>query len=216
MQTLISKFVVGLTGGIGSGKSAASNLFAARDIVVVDADVVAREVVAPGKSALDAIRRHLGDGILLADGSLNRAALREIIFSQTSESQASQKMWLEQLLHPLIREEIKTQLSTADSAYVILASPLLLETDQNQLCQRILLIDVPETIQIDRACARDGNSTEQIRAIIAAQGTREFKQSSADDIIDNSKNLEYLDKQVEEYHQRYLDMANQYDRDHAH
>lgn len=199
-------FIVGLTGGIGSGKTAASNLFIARGIVVVDADIVAREVVMQGSGALQEIHQHFGPSILLADGSLDRANLRQIIFSHPDE-----KLWLEALLHPIIRNEIIQQLNDAKSPYVILSSPLLLETEQHRLCQRILLVDVPESLQIQRATERDSNSAEQIKAIIAAQGSRQFKQSNADDIIDNSTDLAHLEKQVEQQHQRYLDLTNQYE-----
>ena len=134
--------IIGLTGGIGSGKSAASALFEGFGVHVVDADVVAREVVEPGMPALERITTHFGQNILEADGSLNRSRLREIIFA---DSEA--KKWLEELLHPIIRNEIIKQLQQARSPYAILVSPLLFETDQHKLCTRSLLIDAPERLQ---------------------------------------------------------------------
>lgn len=203
----VSNYIIGLTGGIGSGKTAASDLFQTHGVVVVDADVVAREVVEPGSAALKEIARHFGKDILQDNGALDRAKLRQIIFSQPE-----QKTWLEQLLHPVIRDEIIGQLNMAQSPYVILSSPLLLETNQHQLCHRILLIDVPEACQIARASARDDNTAEQIKVIIASQAPRQFKLDNADDIIDNSNDISALKTQVDKYHQRYLDYSASHDR----
>ncbi|UTF59656.1 dephospho-CoA kinase [Gilvimarinus sp. DA14] len=195
-------FTIGLTGGIGSGKSAAADLFAAHGITVVDADIAAREVVEPGTACLDAIAEHFGAGILLPGGELNRRALREIIFN---DPQA--KAWLEALLHPAIRELIIQQLNEAPSPYVLLVSPLLLETDQHQLASRILVIDCDESEQIQRAAVRDNSDAERIKAIMATQLTRTQRLAKADDILHNHGTLEDLAPQVDALHQEYLQLA---------
>lgn len=194
--------IIGLTGGIGSGKSAVSDCFEKLGITVVDADIVAREVVEPGTAALRSIAEHFGDKILTAQGALDRAALRTLIFSDES-----QRKWLEALLHPLIRNEITQQLSQSNSPYSILSSPLLLETDQASLADRILVVDVPVELQIERTVQRDSNSIDQVKAIINAQSSRELKQQKADDIILNIGTIEELEKDVSALHRRYLQMV---------
>lgn len=194
--------IVGLTGGIGSGKSAVSSCFEKLNITVVDADVVAREVVEPGSVALNAIADHFGDDILTAKGTLDRAALRTLIFSDEG-----QRKWLEALLHPLIRSEITRQLSQSDSPYSMLSSPLLLETDQVSLVDRVLVVDVPVEVQIERTVQRDSNSIDQVKSIINAQSSRELKQQKADDIILNIGTIEDLEKDVLALHQGYLKMV---------
>ena len=195
-------WVLGLTGGIGSGKSAASDYFAKLGIVVVDADIVAREVVEPGQPAWQAIREHFGPEVLQADGSLNRAWLRQKVFAEPAERQ-----WLEQQTHPRIRDSIIRQLQQAQSPYAILSSPLLFESGQAQLTARTLLIDVPEEVQLQRASARDGNDTEQIRRIMAAQLSRQERRARADDLVDNSGSLEQLYAQLQGLHERYLSLS---------
>ena len=202
-----SKLIIGLTGGIGSGKTAASDEFQALGIAVVDADVVAREVVEPGQPALRKIADHFGKHILLSDGALDRAALREIIFSSEED-----KRWLEALLHPIIRTEIKRQLCEAKSPYSILVSPLLFETDQAELATRTLLIDVPVSLQIERASKRDRNTTKQIQKIIDSQLPRENKLKLADDVICNDHDLEHLTNQVRLQHQTYLELSLEQDK----
>ena len=196
------KLIIGLTGGIGSGKSEVSRRFQSLGIVVVDADEVARLVVEPGQPALAAIAAHFGIDILLSDGRLNRAALRNVIFSNPEE-----KQWLEGLLHPLINLEIRRQLAIANSPYAILSSPLLLETRQHELADRILVIDASEALQIARASSRDGNTRGQIEAIMATQLNREMRISKADDIIHNHGNLPELDQQVNALHQKYMGLT---------
>ncbi len=196
--------VIGLTGGIGSGKTAASDEFQHLGIAVVDADIVAREVVEPGQPALREIASHFGPDILTKEGLLDRAALREIIFSSKG-----QKQWLESLLHPIIRTEIKQQLVSSSSPYAILVSPLLFETDQSELVSRILLIDVPVELQLARASQRDNNSREQIQKIIASQLPREYKLAHANDVICNDQCLDYLKQQVHQQHQTYLELARE-------
>ena len=197
-------FVVGLTGGIGSGKSAVSHQFEALGIRVVDADIVAREVVEPGEPALKQIAKRFGQNILLENGALDRAKLREIVFKTPK-----QRDWLEQLLHPLIRESIMDQLESADSSYAILSSPLLLETDQHLLVNHVLVVDVPVEIQIARTMARDTNTEEQVRAIIAAQMDRNERRSRADELIDNSGDENNLKAIVEALHNKLLKKAQE-------
>lgn len=196
------KFVLGLTGGIGSGKSAASQWFEAQGITVVDADVVAREVVEIGQPALTQIQQAFGDWVLLEDGSLNRRALREHIF-QSPEARKT----LESITHPAIRTSIIQQLHAAQSPYAILVSPLLFETNQHELTQHTLLIDATIELQIERASQRDGQNIEQIRNIIAAQMSREQKQTMADDIVLNDGHLDHLYAHLRLLHQKYLNMA---------
>ena len=198
------RFVVGLTGGIGSGKSAASAWFETQGITVVDADVVAREVVEKGQPALKQIQQHFGDWVLLENGELDRRALREHIFKEPNARQA-----LEKITHPAIRESIIRQLDAADSPYVVLVSPLLFETNQHQLTQHTLLIDATETLQIHRASQRDGQTVEQIHKIIQAQMPRAEKQRLANDIVLNDGHLDHLYNKLEVLHQQYLKRAMQ-------
>lgn len=196
-------YIVGLTGGIGSGKTAVSDCFSALGITVVDADVCARIVVEPGKPALQSIVEHFGAAVLNSDGSLDRAQLRQIIFAD----EAARK-WLETLLHPLIFEEMWSQLQSAKSPYAILASPLLVEAGQSILCQRVLVVDVPEDIQLQRAVARDTNSEAQIKAIMAAQTSREKRVAAADDVLLNDGDLASLSESVKKLHDHFLSLAH--------
>lgn len=198
------KFVLGLTGGIGSGKSAASEWFEAQGIAVVDADIVAREVVNIGQPALQQIQQAFGDWVLLENGSLNRRALREHIF-QSPEARKT----LENITHPAIRTSIIQQLHAAQSPYAILVSPLLFETNQHELTQHTLLIDAAIELQIQRASQRDGQNVEQIQKIIAAQMPREQKCAMADDIVLNDGELEHLYAHLTPLHEKYLQMATQ-------
>ncbi|MDT8427730.1 MAG: dephospho-CoA kinase [Pseudomonadales bacterium] len=195
-------FVLGLTGGIGSGKTAASDLFASQGITVVDADLVSRQVVTPGSPALLSIAAHFGADILLPDGSLDRKSLRARIFSRPED-----KHWLESLLHPLIQAEIGRQIEQADSPYVILSSPLLFETGQDRMVDRVLLIDVPESIQRQRTSARDEISNEAVDRIMATQLSREQRRAQADDILVNDRDLQHLAAQVKTLHHHYLQLA---------
>lgn len=195
----MSHYIIGLTGGIGSGKSAASDYFTTLGINVVDADVVAREVVEPGTPALAHITERFGNDILCNDGSLNRAALRKIVFEK-----AEQRLWLEQLTHPLIADAIAQQLKNATSDYVILSSPLLLETSQHNHCNKIIVVDVPEAIQLERTTARDNNNEAQIKRIMAAQSSRKQRLAKADFVLDNTGTLENLYQQIDTLHQQLL------------
>ena len=194
--------IVGLTGGIGSGKSTIAKQFAALGIVSVDADQASRAVVEPGMPALAAIEAHFGATIITPDGELNRPTLREIIFSNPA-----QKTWLEILLHPLIRDWIMAQLQAADSDYVILESPLLFETDQHKLVDTVLLVDVPVALQLERASTRDGSNKEQIQLIVDAQMPRQEKRDRADFEFDNAQPLDSLAARVLALHREFLLMA---------
>ncbi|WP_444930051.1 dephospho-CoA kinase [Microbulbifer sp. SSSA002] len=193
---------IGLTGGIGSGKSAAAGYFRDLGIHVVDADWAARVVVQPGKPALEQIAQHFGSEILLENGELDRSKLRTQIFDDPGERQ-----WLESLLHPLIRQEIISSLNESQGLYAILESPLLIESGQYKLVERICVVDLAEAVQLERACARDNSQREQIRKIMAAQLSRERRLERADDVLDNATDLAALKTQVEQLHQKYLQIA---------
>lgn len=198
----MSRFaIIGLTGGIGSGKSTVARMFGALGVHWVDADDVARQVVEPGTQALRAIADHFGESILQGNGELDRAALRQKVFEDLE-----QRRWLEGLLHPIIRQELIRQLSPEDYnlPYVMLVSPLLLETNQHELVERIVVVDVPEETQINRTMARDGNSREQVERILAAQMPRAARREKADAIINNAQPLERVEASVHALHQRFL------------
>ena len=195
----MANWVLGLTGGIGSGKSAVSAIFEELGIQVVDADIVAREVVEPGSVGLTKITAHFGDEILTNNGTLDRAKLRAIIFADES-----QKQWLNNLLHPLIRESMLSQLKQATSNYVILVAPLLFENGLEKYCNHTLLIDVPVDVQITRTTARDNVSVELAKQIIASQMSRADKQQKAADILDNNRPLEEVKTDVQKLHEKYL------------
>ena len=195
-------YVVGLTGGIGSGKTAASDYLHSLGIGVVDADIVARDVVAIGQPALAQIAQHFGTAVLLADGSLNRSALRTIVFNNADERKV-----LETITHPAIRQEILQQLTASVSPYTLLVSPLLFESGQYQFAHRNLVIDASEDLQRQRAALRDGVSSEQINRIMAAQLTRAERNRRADDIVINHGDLADLYQQLYAVHQQYLQLS---------
>lgn len=199
----MSSFVVGLTGGIGSGKTAVTDAFAALGVDVVDADIIARDVVAPGSDGLNAITSHFGNGILLADGCLDRSALRERVFHNPEE-----KTWLNNLLHPMIREGMADAVSRARSGYCILAVPLLVENKLQHMVDRVLVVDCAESLQLQRATKRDGSNESTIRNIIASQANRQDRLAIADDVIDNSGTLEDLNAQVKQLHLNYCRLAD--------
>ncbi|WP_323640161.1 dephospho-CoA kinase [Pectobacterium polonicum] len=195
-------YIVALTGGIGSGKSTVADEFATLGATIVDADIIARQVVEPGKPALDAIRLRFGDAMLNTDGSLDRAALRQRIFSSPEE-----KQWLNNLLHPLIHQETQAQFQAVSAPYILWVVPLLVENGLQQRAQRILVVDVDRDTQLERTLARDGISRQQAENILAAQATREQRLAYADDIIDNSRCPSELASQVAELHRHYLKLA---------
>lgn len=203
---LPTMMIIGLTGGIGSGKSTASSRFAEHGVTVINADHIAREVVTTDSPALRAIAERFGPDILQPDGSLNRTALREIVFDDQHQLD-----WLEQLTHPLIEAIIRQRLQTSrqpeEPPYRMLESPLLLETQQKNLVDRVLLIDSPEALQIERVAGRDNNSGTQVKKIIASQMPREKKLSLADDVIENTATREELYQQVDSLHNQYCQLA---------
>ncbi|ANB01313.1 dephospho-CoA kinase [Ectothiorhodospira sp. BSL-9] len=194
---------VGLTGGIGSGKSTVGRLFQEHGAALIDSDVVARQVVEPGSEGLERLRKAFGETILDAQGHLDRAAMREVIFQN---SQARHR--LESLLHPMIWAEIDRQKSETNAPYCMLVIPLLVESGAQERVDRVLVVDCPEDRQRSRASARDGVSPQQIQAILDAQATRTQRLAAADDVIDNSGATGALANRVEELHRRYLDLAD--------
>lgn len=195
----LKPWILGLTGGIGSGKSAAAQHFIDLGVHLVDADHAARWVVEPGRPALAKIAEHFGAGVLQANGQLDRAALRKLIFEVPEE-----RRWLESLLHPLIAQEIASHLAQARSPYAILVSPLLIESGQYKLTQRVLVIDAPEQLQIERTLLRDQTSEQQVQAILKAQASREERLRHANDVLVNDRDLNWLHSEVERLHHFYL------------
>ena len=195
-------FVVGLTGGVGSGKSVVAALFAAQGITVINADTLAREVVTVGSDALKKIAAHFGENILNDTGELKRNELRRIVFAQKQE-----RIWLEQILHPLIARLMCTRIAECQSRYCIVESPLLLETDQHEMVDRVLVIDTSEKTQLQRTLQRDGSDERTVRAIIASQMSRADRLQRADDIIINEGSLEQLESEVASLHRNYLSLA---------
>ncbi|OCH51150.1 dephospho-CoA kinase [Vibrio sp. ZF57] len=192
--------IIGLSGGIASGKTTVANLFNEHfNIDIVDADIVAREVVALGSVGLKQITEHFGESILLDDGTLNRSRLRELIFSDPKE-----KQWLNDLLHPMIRDKIYSDLSKITSPYGLLVAPLLVENQMQGMADRVLIVDVPAEVQIERTMSRDNVSREQVASILKSQASREQRLAVADDVIKNhTKNQELL-PQITDLHQKYL------------
>jgi dephospho-CoA kinase len=195
--------VVALTGGIGSGKSTVARIFAELGAPVIDADLVAREVVAPGSPALAEIGSAFGPEVLDDTGRLHRENLREMVFSD-----AAARRRLESIMHPRIRETMVRRLSDLDAPYAILVIPLLLETGQNELGDRTLVVDLPESLQIERVKQRDRLEDARIKTILAAQCDRSTRLSAADDVIDNQGDAEKLREQVEKLHRRYVALAD--------
>lgn len=195
-------YIVALTGGIGSGKSIVADAFARHGATVVDADVIARQVVEPGSPALAAIAERFGIEMLQTDGGLNRAALRQRIFSQPDD-----KTWLNQLLHPLIHQETLRQLAQAASPYALWVIPLLVENGLQGRADRVLVVDVEVKTQLARTLARDGISRQQAQNILSAQATRKQRLAVADDIIDNSGAAQGIEPLIAALHRRYLKLA---------
>ena len=195
-------YKVGLTGGIGSGKSTVAQMFASRGVAVIDADQVARELVEPGNPALDDIKQHFGEGVCKPDGSLDRAALRERVFSDPT-----QRRQLEAILHPLILARMHAAAEHAPGPYCILVMPLLLEAQQQHTVNRVLVIDCAPELQRQRAMSRDGASTAEVDRIMAAQLSREQRLAAAHDVLVNDGDLQQLETQVQALHQRYLQTA---------
>ncbi|HHP0490051.1 TPA: dephospho-CoA kinase [Vibrio harveyi] len=196
-------FVIGLTGGIASGKTTVANLFKQQfKIDIVDADIVAREVVEPGTPGLNAIIEHFGTDIVRADQTLDRAKLREKIFSNPEE-----KAWVNGLLHPMIREKMIEDLEQVTSDYALLVVPLLVENKLDSLCDRVLVVDVEPQTQISRTVKRDNVSEEQAKAILASQASREQRLALADDVVKNNPDDPDLLLQITDLHEKYLAMC---------
>jgi len=203
MKDKNNKFVVGLTGGIGSGKSAATALFEKHKIDIIDADQVARDVVEIGSEGLAKIAEHFGNDILLESGALNRAALREQVFNNESE-----KKWLNSLLHPLIRQQMLSLIAVSNSPYCILSVPLLVENKLTVMCDKVVVVDCPEAMQLSRAMQRDGSTEQTIKNIMASQADRDTRLAAADFVLDNSSSLAHLAQQVDELHQKLLPLSS--------
>lgn len=195
-------YIVALTGGIGSGKSTVADAFAELGVPLVDADVIARQVVEPGMPALMEITSRYGETILHTDGTLNRAVLRNKIFSEPQE-----KAWLNSLLHPLIQQETQRQLASINEPYVLWVVPLLVENGLHHRANRVLVVDVTPEIQLTRTMARDGITRQQAEDILASQVSRQQRLACADDIIDNSGDPKVIAPQVTLLHQQYLKLA---------
>lgn len=193
---------VGLTGGIGSGKSTVCRLFADLNVPIIDTDIIARRLVEPGQIALSRLADAFGTAIINRDGSLDRAMLRQLAFSD-----AHHKQRLDAIMHPLIFQEMEVQVRQVRAAYCLLVIPLLVETHNNYALDRVLVVDCPETVQIQRVINRDGISEEQARAIIAAQSSRRQRLALAHDVIDNTAPPEHLAEQVKRLHNSYLFLA---------
>ena len=197
-------FVVGLTGGIGSGKSAVADRFAGLGAALVDTDAIAHELTGPGGAAMPAIAAAFGDCVVQADGALNRTAMRALAFSD-----GSARARLEAILHPMIRAESDARVRRAEAPYVILAVPLLVESGSfRERCDRVLVVDCPEAMQVERVRARNGLSEQQVRAIMAAQASRAERLAVADDVVDNSGSLDALDDRVAELDGEYRTLAS--------
>ncbi|MFN2646546.1 MAG: dephospho-CoA kinase [Burkholderiales bacterium] len=199
------RFVVGLTGGIGSGKSAAAEEFARLGAAVVDTDAIARELTAAGGAALPHIKALFGDAFIAPGGAMDRDAMRSRVFSDPGAKRA-----LEELLHPMIRAEGDRRIADASGAYVVYVVPLLIESREHRgRVDRVLVVDAPESVQIERVRARSAIPESEVRAIVAQQASREARRAAADDVIENSGTLDELRAQVRALHARYLKMAAQ-------
>jgi len=197
----VSDYVVGLTGGIGSGKSTVAELFVAQGAALVDTDRIAHELTAADGAAMPLLRQAFGDLVVAADGALDRAAMRRLVFAD-----ASARARLEGILHPMIRELSAERCRAANTPYVLLAVPLLVESGSyRERCQRILVVDCPESLQIERVMARSGLARAEVEAILASQATRQQRLAVADDVINNDGAPAELDRQVAVLHQQYLD-----------
>ena len=194
--------VVGLTGGIGSGKSTVADLFAQHDIPIIDADIVARQVTTPNQPAFNNILHHFGPDILLPNGNLDRAKLRHLIFNHPK-----QRLWLEKTLHPKIREEMEQQISRLSAPYCIAVIPLLLEVEFFSFINRILVVDTTEEEQVKRSMLRDKVSREEVEVILHSQAHREYRRAKAHDVITNDGSLTDLLPQVDRLHKMYLNLS---------
>lgn len=197
--------VIGLTGGIGSGKSTVANLFAKHGVPIIDADAVSREITTPNDPAFMRIVKHLGDHVLQPDGSLDRAKLRTIIFADSKE-----RRWLETLLHPLIRDAMQQKINQLSAPYCLAVIPLLLEAEFYFFINRILVVDAPEPLQIERVTARDKAPISHVESILKAQASREVRLTRAHDVITNDGDMQNLIQQVDQLHEKYSHLGNEH------
>lgn len=203
-------FAVGLTGGIGSGKTTVANLFAERGAGVIDTDAIAHALTAPGGRAIEPITRRFGPGYITPEGAMNRAKMREHVFALPQA-----KKHLEAILHPLIRQVCEEQAAAADAPYVLFVVPLLIESGGwRQRVQRILAVDCPEQVQITRVMARSSLTEQAVRAIMATQASRQARLDAADDVVTNANGLDALVPQVEQLHALYLALAQAHAKAH--
>jgi dephospho-CoA kinase len=201
--SVASPFVVGLTGGIGSGKSAAADEFARLGATVVDTDAISRSLTAPGGAALPHIKGVFGDAFVSAGGAMDRSRMRERVFADPAAKRA-----LEALLHPMIRTEAERLIAAARGPYVVYVVPLLIESgDYRRRVHRVLVVDAPEALQLERVRTRSGLAEPEVRAVMAQQAARDARLAAADDVIDNSGTLEALRRQVAALHARYVKMS---------
>ncbi len=198
----MSKYIVGLTGGIGSGKTTVADEFARLGITLVDADVIARDIVKPESDCLKAIVKQFGQQMLLPDQTLDRGALRAAIFSDPDK-----KQWLNALMHPAIREQILKELGEAESDYCFLVAPLLFENQLEKYVHNSVVVDVPEQVQISRTASRDNVSTEQVKNIIKAQINRTDRLAKADVVINNDLPWAEVKPQIEQLHAKYMALS---------
>lgn len=200
-----TRFTVGLTGGIGSGKTTVADLFAAHDVSVIDTDLIAHGVTAAGGSAMPAILQQFGPGFVLPDGAMDRNKMRQLVFSD-----ATQKSRLEAILHPMIRQETEAAAARATGIYTMFVVPLLVESGAwRQRVARILVIDCDEATQVARVMKRNAMSEAQVRAIMAAQVSRATRLAAADDVLVNEGDAQSLQQQVDLLHARYVELAKQ-------
>lgn len=193
---------IGLTGGIGSGKTSATDIFSELGVPVIDADAISHEVVQAGQPALQAIANAFGADMIDEEGQLRRAHLRKLIFDD-----ANARTRLEAIIHPLVYDEVARRVGRMIFPYCILSSPLLLESRSAHDIDRILVIDVPEPLQIERASSRDSAHRDEIKKIVNSQSSRQDRLAAADDVIVNDRDLSFLRKQVEVLHGKYLEIA---------
>lgn len=195
--------VIGVTGGIGSGKSTVAEVLQAQGAAVVDTDHIAHALTAPGGAAISAIAAEFGAEFITPQGAMDRVRMRQLVFSDNSA-----KSRLEQILHPLIRQQVEQQLQQAQGCYTLLLVPLLVETGAyRQLLDRTLVVDLPETLQISRTMTRSGLSEAEVKAIMARQASRDERLQAADDIVSNDTDLKSLQQQLLTLHQRYVALA---------